>query len=627
MPEIPLQNSLVSYKRKPARVVGVADKLEIMLDDGQTCRVRPKDVLLIHPGPVHDVGDLTPRTLEDLKTVCELIADASVTLPELAELLYGDASPSNCWNAWQLVGDGIYFYGMPDSIQAHPPEKAARELAEREARTRRELAWQDFLQRVRDGQRLGPEDAEHLGDTEELALGKTGQSRLLRKLGIEQTPINAHALLLRLRHWNDRINPYPTRMGVDTGAPQLPIPDIARAFSPEDRRDLTHLGAFAIDDEGNQDPDDAISLDGERLWVHVADVSAVIAPGSAPDLEAANRGATLYLPELTAPMLPEIVTRELGLGKKEVSPALSFGLVLDAHGNVTQLEVTLSLVRVQRVTYTEVQKRLDEAPFSRLWEIARAARERRRAAGAIFIDLPDVSVRAVDGKVRILPQPELDSRVLVEEIMIMAGQAAAGFAMERDIPFPFITQAGANLPPEQQRQPQTLSEMYGYRRKLAPRQVLTTPGPHGGLGITHYTQVTSPLRRYTDLVAHQQLRAWLQNSEPLGREEIIARIGSVQAASAGTRKGERLSNRHWTLVYLRQHPNWRGEGILVEKGEGRGTVLIPGLGLDVPVKYRGTPTLDQVCQLTLKQVDLAQLSVYFTVERFLPGVSCENNLS
>jgi exoribonuclease-2 len=91
----------------------------------------------------------------------------------------------------------------------------------------------------------------------------------------------------------------------------------------------------------------------------------------------------------------------------------------------------------------------------------------------------------------------------------------------------------------------------------------------------------------------------------------------MQAAMAGTRKGERLSNRHWTLVYLRQRSGWQGQGILVEKGEkNRGMVLIPELGLDTQVRYRGNPQVDQICQLALSEVDLAQLSAYFTVERF-----------
>nr|VFK67908.1 MAG: exoribonuclease-2 [Candidatus Kentron sp. UNK]VFK73195.1 MAG: exoribonuclease-2 [Candidatus Kentron sp. UNK] len=616
------QNSLVLYKSKPARVVAVADKVEIAFDGGQTQRVRPKDVTMIHPGPIHSIRELAPRT-GDIETVCELLADSSVDLPELTELLYGDDSPSSRWNAWQLVAEGIYFHGTPDTIQAHAMEDARQKLADREAKAARERAWNDFLARVRGGQPLQPEDAEHLKETEALAFAKTGQSRLLRKLGIEQTPAQAHALLLRLEHWDGRVNPYPARIGLDTDAPKIPIGiDIfAPNLATDERRDLTHLPAFAIDDEGNQDPDDAISLDGDRLWIHVADVAAIVTPESAMDLEARNRGATLYLPELTAPMLPEGIAREFGLGQTEISPALSFGLDLNADGNVIHTEIAPSKIRVKRLTYDVVEEQIEEAPFHHLWRIAETARERRRAAGAAFIDLPEVSVRLVDGKVRLRPFTRLRSRILVAELMIMAGNAAAQFALAQDIPFPFITQVGSDTAFGPQEQPQTLAEMYAHRRKLAPRQMGTTPAPHRGLGLACYTQVTSPLRRYLDLVAHQQLRAYLRGEKMLDTDQIIERVGATQVATAETRKGERLSNRHWTMVYLREHANWRGEGILVEKGEKRGTVLIPELGLDTQIRYRGDPPLNHAFTLELGEVDLARLSPYFTVERSAPRKS------
>nr|VFK41673.1 MAG: exoribonuclease-2 [Candidatus Kentron sp. SD]VFK47492.1 MAG: exoribonuclease-2 [Candidatus Kentron sp. SD]VFK80188.1 MAG: exoribonuclease-2 [Candidatus Kentron sp. SD] len=626
MPETFLKNSLVLYKSKPARVVAVADKLEIELDDGQTQRVRPKDVMMIHPGPVHEIRDLVART-GDVETACELIADSSVDLPELTELLYGDDSPSSRWNTWQLVADGIYFHGAPDNIWVHSAEDARKRLAEREARTARNHAWEKFLIRVRNSQPLEPRDAEYLKETEALAFARTGQSRLLRKLGIEQTPAHAHALLLRLGYWDECVNPHPARIGLDTHSPRISIqPHVfASGILSNPRRDLTHLATFAIDDEGNQDPDDAIGLDGNRLWIHVADVAAVVSPGSEADIEARNRGATLYLPELTAPMLPEKVAEEFGLGHREISPALSFGLDLDADGAILHTEVVPSRIRVQRLTYAMVEERIREKPFSRLWEIARTARERRRASGATFITLPEVDIRVIDQEIQIRVQLRLDSRALVAETMIMAGSAAARFALERDIPFPFITQAGSQnpSPPETSASDQsaaTLAEMYARRRGFAPRQIRITPAPHAGLGLDCYTQVTSPLRRYLDLVAHQQLWAYLRGEKMLDAEQLMERVGATQMATAGIRKGERFSNRHWTMVYLKRHPNWRGEGILVEKTDRRGIVLIPELGLETQIRYRGDPPLNQAFTLQLGKVDLPRLSPTFMMER-IPDVA------
>lgn len=81
------------------------------------------------------------------------------------------------------------------------------------------------------------------------------------------------------------VNPHPRRLNMPATDPTVsfpPLPD-------EPRLDLTHLPAFAIDDAGNQDPDDALSVDGDRIWVHVADVAALIQPDSPADLEARPR--------------------------------------------------------------------------------------------------------------------------------------------------------------------------------------------------------------------------------------------------------------------------------------------------------------------------------------------------
>ena len=135
---------------------------------------------------------------------------------------------------------------------------------------------------------------------------------------------------MELGYWSNRINPYPKRLGLPLSAPEIDLPELLE----EDRVDLTHLPAFAIDNAWTTDPDDALSLEGpNRLWVHVADVAAIVPPDSPADLEARNRAATLYLPEIIVPMLPAEARERLALGISDVSSALSFGLDLDPRGD------------------------------------------------------------------------------------------------------------------------------------------------------------------------------------------------------------------------------------------------------------------------------------------------------
>ena len=600
------QNSLVLYKNGPARVAALGDKLDIELEDGRSLRVRPKDVLLLHPGPLRSARELGDIPAGEVEAACELLDGGQTTLPELADLVYGAYTPATAWAAWRLVNEGLYFQGTPEAVSVRPLVEVEQERAIRQAKAAEREAWNGFLQRARAG-RCAPEDAPYLQEIEEVALGQREQSRVLQALDCDSNPQSAHALLLRLRHWDGGVNPWPRRIGA------LLIPSEAElpALPDEPRLDLTGLPAYAIDDEGNLDPDDAISLDGDRLWVHIADAAVLAPSNSLADLEARARGATLYLPETTIPMLPGEAIPRLGLGLAEISPALSFSLNLDADGIVTDVEITPSWVRVRRLSYDEVETRLDEEPFRSLHELAERHQARRRANGAIFIDLPEVKMRVSDGRVEIRPLPRLRSRMLVTEAMVMVGEAAARFALERGLPFPFTTQEVTVDATD--RQPAGLAAMYALRRNLRPRQYSSQPGPHGSLGLEVYAQVTSPLRRYLDLVAHQQLRACLRGGDPLESQAIIERVGAAEAAAQGIRRAERLSREHWTMVYLQQHPGWRGQGVLVEKRLPRGVVLISELALEARVKVAEDVAPDSVVPLRLTGVELPEREAYFRV--------------
>ncbi len=334
-------NSLLLYKSHPARLVRIGDRLEIELEDGETVKVRPKDVEFLHPGPVNSLSDLTPQQGE-VESAWEILAGELVSLADLAELAYGEYSPATAWAAWQQVAEGYLFTGTPEAITARTQEDVELKAAERKHAQSERHAWQSFIARLKNNEFI-PEDLEHMRDVENLALGKANHSQVMRALNRAETPDNAHALLLELGAWTVAVNPYPARLGVDFSLPSLPVANVP----DEARLDLTHLPAFAIDDEGTDTPDDAISIDGDRVWVHVADVAALVAPDSPIDLDARARALTLHLPEGAIHLLPREITGHLGLGMKEVNPALSFGIDLNADGQVVGYTAAPSWVRVQ----------------------------------------------------------------------------------------------------------------------------------------------------------------------------------------------------------------------------------------------------------------------------------------
>jgi exoribonuclease-2 len=155
--------------------------------------------------------------------------------------------------------------------------------------------------------------------------------------------------------------------------------------------------------------------------------------------------------------------------------------------------------------------------------------------------------------------------------------------------------------------------MFAQRRQLKPAQQKSTLGPHTGLGLDTYVQATSPLRRYGDLLTHQQLRAHLRGETPLDTQAVMLRMAEASAGGSGTRRAERLSNTHWKLVYLLRHPEWTGDGVVVEKAGARNLVVIPELDLETELFGRPDLPLDGIIRLGLNEVNLPTLETKFRV--------------
>ncbi|MER3451685.1 MAG: exoribonuclease II, partial [Thermus sp.] len=218
--------------------------------------------------------------------------------------------------------------------------------------------------------------------------------------------------------------------------------------------------------------------------------------------------------------------------------------------------------------------------LSDLARLASAFRERRLAEGGIDLSFPEVKVRLEGEAARILPLPPYESRFWVREAMLLAGYAAAHFALENALPIPFATQEAPEV--DQAASLGGLAGMWAQRRRMRRAQLKAQPAFHRGLGLAVYAQATSPLRRYLDLVVHQQIRAFLKGEKPLPREEVLLRVGAAEAVADAVREAERKSREHWTLVHLLQK-GYEGMGVLVEKRKGQGVFFLPELGLAVPV--------------------------------------------
>lgn len=600
------QGALVYYKSKAAMVTGVSDKIDIAFLK-VTKRVRNKDIILLHPGPIKDTSHLEttiPSDPDTLDETLELLEGETVSLAELAEFLYGEYTPQSAWFSWMLVIDGLYFNGTPDTIKARPLETITADKAQRAAKKQQQEMWNSLLERIKTST-IETSDYPQLVEIEQLACNEREHSRLLKAVGISEKKEAAHGLLLKLGYWQDSYNPWPRRMGVTIGSPKMAIPDAIHC----ERRDMCHLDAWAIDDIGNQDPDDAISLDGNRLWVHIADASSIIQPDSELDQEARSRGTNLYLPDRVIHMLPRGITERLGLGLHEQSPALSIGMDITETGELSNIEVCFSKLNVTRTTYDAADIEMDTT-FAALKAVTDRYHQRRINNNAAALELPEVNISVnEEGHIAIFPYPKSESRQMVAEAMLAAGEAIASFTLEHKIPIPYAYQPE----PSEIQNPNTLAEHYAYRRCFKASRHATEPASHFGLGLPHYTRVTSPLRRYLDLVVHQQLRAFLTDQPLLEREALIERIGLADEASYASRKAERFSKQHWTMLYLKQEKDWQGEAVVVGLDERKATLMLPDLALEPKVRRKDSMELDQSLKVKVQSINIPDLYAGFRV--------------
>lgn len=538
----------------------------------------------------------------------EQTALADIPFAELVELSLGTFEPLTAWAFYCALKVGFDFKEKAPLVFVPSSDAEIKSMKEKKYEKEHEEEIRSaFLARLKQKKLQLPEDAKYMGDVEALALGKTDKSRTMHEAGFKETPEKAHKLLLDCGIWEITRNPYPARSGLSlqSATEQLSCP------SENEARTVVPGVSYAIDSEWSTDPDDAIGFDGTYLWVHIADPASSVLPESRIDSVARSRGATLYLPEGASRMLCEESLADYALGLQTPSKSLSFKITLGENGEIEDCDVLRTLVTVERLSYTKADTLRDTPELAPLFAIAERNASRRQKAGAVQITLPEVhvTVDAETKKVSLVPYVHTTSSEVVREAMLLAGEGAARFAFKHKIPFPFISQESPEIP---NNLPNGLAGQFRLRKCMRKRTVSLTPSQHAGLGLGMYSQVTSPLRRYGDLIGHEQLRAFLCGRPLIDKDEMLLRMSAGDAAASASRIAERKSNTHWTLVYLLQNPDWVGEAVCVEKMQKQSTFIIPELALETVLTDASAVELNEAVQIKVSKIDLPNLEVVFT---------------
>lgn len=354
----------------------------------------------------------------------------------------------------------------------------------------------------------------------------------------------------------------------------------------------------SIDSATTRDVDDAFYVEEREdgvLRLHLAlACPALHWPFDGPLDKAVSRRATsIYLPEGTHHMMPErLGTQTFSLMAGERRPALCVVCDVAADGAVLSCEPLVRQVRLAaNLNYEDCEAVLEgggdnaAAPFAAqlaLGERLALLRQKARiAAGAVIMDRPDPKLilegEGADITVRLEETPPTPrSQTLVAEMMILASAACARWGQERGIPLLFRTQDVA-LPKEYAGVWTAPQDMARIIRALVPSCLETSPRPHAGLGVPAYSPVTSPLRRYPDLINEAQIVTFLQGGAPRWSAEALeGLLLSLNMRLDAAGQVQRFRPRYWKLLYVRQKGDrcwW--DGVVTEENDAFCSVSLP----------------------------------------------------
>lgn len=438
-------------------------------------------------------------------------------------------------------------------------------------------------------------------------------------LGSEDTPgIEIQAALRAYgipHHW-------PEAVLEEISTLEEKVPSAAK----RNRLDLRELPLITIDGEDAKDFDDAVYCEpkpggkGWLLYVAIADVSHYVRPNTALDEEARARGNSVYFPSKVIPMLPEVLSNGLCSLNPEVERLCMVCILnINSLGKVTRSEFHEGIMRSNaRFTYTKVAALLSEGndtlkeqyahflpqlqALHRLYQALRSQREERGA-----IDFETIETRIIfgtNGKInRIEPVQRNEAHKIIEECMLCANVACAGFLKKHKLPAlyrnhegppedkladlrVFLNELGLTLSGGKEPKPLDYAKLLRSIQNRKDANVIQTvllrslsqavysPNNLGHFGLAYpaYAHFTSPIRRYPDLLVHRQIRAVLREQwTEKKQEEANSEEAKEALASLGdhTSMSERRADdatrdvvRWLKCEYIQKHIGKVFEGII-----------------------------------------------------------------
>jgi exoribonuclease II len=366
---------------------------------------------------------------------------------------------------------------------------------------------------------------------------------------------------------------------------------------------LAACEAFSLDDIGTTEIDDAFSVtrvsdDELRIGIHIAAPGLAFAPGSSLDAIARERLSTAYMPGEKFTMLPEDAIDRLSLDEGHERPVVSLYLVVGAadyslRGRHTKIERVRIAANLRHADHDALNAAFEkgehiglplEGELLTLWQLAQAL-EKRRGRPSVNAANLDYVFRVEDGRIAIEARKRgapLDK--VVSELMILANATWGDLLAEKDLAGIYRVQSSGKV------------------------RLSVHPEAHEGLGVSSYAWMTSPLRRYVDLVNQWQLVAGLRGQRPpfvRNSEALLAALRAFEMTTAGYDEHQRAMEQYWCLRWLVQERIVEAEGVVLREN------LVRLDRLPMAVRVPSLPELEPGARvrLALEPPDLIERTV------------------